>query len=227
LIENSEIRILVVDDQRLFRGSVAALVDAQDDMIVVGEASTGLEGYEMAGRLLPDVVVLDVEMPVMNGIEATKLIRAQYPSVKVLLLTASESDDYAFEGIRNGAHGYLLKNLRPEELYDRIRAVHRGETPISSVIAGKLLSEIKSGTTIRDTTQAVPDQVSITRRELEILQYVAEGFSNKEIAKKLSITEGTVKNHVHNSLEKLHLYNRVEATAYIVRHGLGRNQARG
>ncbi len=219
------IRVLVVDDQILFRSAVATLIDSQQDMSVIAEADDGLEGFEKACELVPDLVLMDVEMPVMNGIEATKLIREQLPSTKVLLLTISDSDDYAFDGIRNGAHGYLLKDIRPNELYDRIRAVIRGETPLSPIIAGRLLKEIQSGQTKRNTSSAIPQEVAITRRELEILQYVADGLSNKEIARKLVITEGTVKNHVHNSLEKLQLDNRMQATAYIVRHGLGRKLA--
>jgi len=216
------IRILLVDDQPLFRGAIAALVDGQDDMVVVGEAENGLDAVEKAHLLLPDLVVMDVEMPVMNGVEATRLIREQLSNVKVIMLTVSETDDHVFDAIRFGAHGYLLKDLRPEELYDLVRAVMRNETPLAPAIAGRLLREIQNGVTTRSSSPAAPARPAVTRRELEILQLVAEGLSNKEIGKALSITEGTVKNHVHNALEKLHLENRAQATAYIVRQGLGR-----
>jgi DNA-binding NarL/FixJ family response regulator len=220
------IRILLVDDQPLFRGAIAALIAGQDDLVVVGEAENGLEAVEKAHTLAPDLVVMDVEMPVMDGVEATRLIREQLPAVKVVMLTVSESDDHVFDAIRFGAHGYLLKDLRPEQLYDLIRSVMRNETPLSPAIAGRLLKEIQDGATKRSSSPAPSQGPSVTRRELEILQLVAEGLSNKEIGKMLSITEGTVKNHVHNSLEKLHMENRIQAAAYIVRQGLGRRPAK-
>jgi two-component system, NarL family, nitrate/nitrite response regulator NarL len=190
-------------------------------MVVVGEAENGLDAVEQAHALVPDLVVMDVEMPVMDGVEATRLIRDQLPSVKVIMLTVSEADDHVFDAIRFGAHGYLLKDLRPEQLYERIRSVMRNETPLSPAIAGRLLDEIKTGATKRSSLPA-PQGPTVTRRELEILRLVAEGLSNKEIGKRVSITEGTVKNHVHNALEKLHMDNRIQAAAYIVRQGLGR-----
>jgi two-component system nitrate/nitrite response regulator NarL len=220
--ENEPVRILLVDDQPLFRGAIAALIAEQDDMVVVGEAENGLEAVEKAHALVPDLVVMDVEMPVMDGVEATRLIRDRLPTVKVIMLTVSEADDHVFDAIRFGAHGYLLKDLRPEQLYEMIRSVMRNETPLSPAIAGRLLEEIQSGVTKRSSPAAPPQGPSVTRRELETLQLVAEGLSNKEIGKRLSITEGTVKNHVHNALEKLHMENRIQAAAYIVRQGLGR-----
>jgi len=221
------IRILLVDDQPLFRGAIAALIAGQDDLEVVGEAENGLDGVEMAHALLPDLVVMDVEMPVMDGVEATRLIREQQPGVKVVMLTVSESDDHVFDAIRLGAHGYLLKDLRPEQLFERIRSVMRNETPLSPAIAGRLLEEIRSGATRRSSSTKPSEEPSITPRELEILQLVAEGMSNKEIGKRLYITEGTVKNHVHNALEKLHMKNRIQAAAYITRQGLGRRPDEG
>jgi len=216
------LRILLVDDQPLFRGAIAALVEREPDMVVVGEAANGLEGVEKALALRPDLVVLDVEMPVMNGIEAVRLIREQLLDTKVVMLTVSEDDEHVFEAIRLGAHGYLLKDLRPDQFYDMIRAVARNETPIAPAVAGRLLAEIQSGSVTRATAPAATEGTPITRRELEILRLVAEGLSNREIGRKLSITEGTVKNHVHNALEKLHMDNRIQAAAYIVRQGLGR-----
>jgi two-component system, NarL family, nitrate/nitrite response regulator NarL len=194
-------------------------------MVVVGEAENGLDGVEKASALLPDLVVMDVEMPVMDGVEATRLIREQQPAVKVVMLTVSETDEHVFEAIRLGAHGYLLKDLRPEQLFELIRSVMRNETPLSPAIAGRLLEEIRNGATTRTSSPTPSEEPSVTPRELEILQLVAEGMSNKEIGKRLWITEGTVKNHVHNALEKLHMKNRIQAAAYIVRQGLGRNPA--
>ncbi len=240
------IRVLLVDDQPLFRRAIATLINEQPEFAVVGEAQNGLEAVELAHALSPDIVVMDAEMPVMDGIEATRLIRDQLPAIKVVMLTVSESEDYLFDAIRFGAHGYLLKDLRPDQLYDLLRAVMRNETPLSPAIAGRLLAEFRSrnpagmagtgaagigasgsGTLLRGSIRTAPTasaepSPALTRRELEILQLVADGFSNKEIGVKLSITEGTVKNHVHNALEKLQLENRIQAAAYVVRQGLGR-----
>jgi two-component system, NarL family, nitrate/nitrite response regulator NarL len=215
------IRILLVDDQPLFRRAIATLIDEQPDMTVVGEAENGLAGVEAARALDPDLVVMDVEMPVMNGIEAVRLIREQQPRTKVIMLTVSDSEDFLFDAIRNGAHGYLLKDLRPEQLYDMLRSVMRDETPLSPVMAGRLLNEFRGQERVRTPTPDTPEGPALTRREIEILQLVADGLSNKEIGTELSITEGTVKNHVHNALEKLHLENRIQAAAYVVRQGLG------
>ena len=224
------IRILLVDDQPLFRKAIATLIDDQPDFSVVGEAENGLDGVEQARALQPDLVVMDVDMPVMNGVEAVKLIREQVPATKVVMLTVSEDEDDLFDAIRYGAHGYLLKDLRPEQLYDMLRSVMRNETPLSPAIAGRVLSALRgwgaSGGTaagpIRPAGSATPEGPALTRREIEILQLVSEGLSNKEIGSRLSITEGTVKNHVHNALEKLHLENRIQAAAYVVRQGMGR-----
>jgi len=217
-------RILLVDDQPLFRGAIASLLNGEPDLMVVGEAENGLEGVEKAATLKPDLVLMDVEMPLMNGVEATRRIREQQPATKVVVLTVSESDEHVFEAIRIGAHGYLLKDLRPEQLFDMVRSVLRDETALSPAIAGRLVAEFREGGGASKVTSPEPpaDEPSITRRELEILQLVAEGLSNKEIGKRLWITEGTVKNHVHNALEKLHMTNRIQAAAYIVRQGLGR-----
>lgn len=224
------IRILLADDTALFRTAIAELVDGQEGLAVVGEAENGLEAVEKARALKPDVVVMDVEMPVMDGVQATRLIREQMPGVKVVMLTVSEADDHLFDAIRFGAQGYLLKNLRPAELYELIRKVMRNEPPLSPAIAGRLLGQIRDGSPLA-AMAAAPDgpaeTPALTRRELEVLQLVADGLSNKEIATSLFITEGTVKNHVHNALEKLQLENRTQAAAYIVRQGLGRSTETG
>lgn len=214
------VRILLVDDQPLFRRAIAALINEQDDLEVVGEAVNGLEGVEKAHALTPDLVVMDVEMPVMDGVEAARLIREQLPAIKVIMLTVSEEDDHLFDAIRVGVHGYLLKDLRPEQLYDMLRSVMRNETPVSPVLASRLLAELREGPRSRRPSPAAPEP-AVSRRELEILQLVADGLTNKEIGRKLSITEGTVKNHIHNALQKLQMENRIQAAAYIVRQGLG------
>lgn len=222
----SAIRILLVDDQPLFRRALATLIAGQPGFAVVGEAENGLEAVEMSRRLAPDLVLLDIEMPVMNGVDATRRIRDEVPGAKVVILTVSDADDHLFDAIRYGAHGYLLKDLRPEQLYDLIRAVMRDETPLSPAIAGRLLREyrerpVPSGPDTRHVVTPEASGPALTNREIQILQLVADGLSNKEIGVRLSITEGTVKNHVHNALEKLQLENRIQAAAYVVRHGLG------
>jgi DNA-binding NarL/FixJ family response regulator len=216
-----QIRILLVDDQPLFRRAIATLIGEQPDMVVVGEAENGLDAVEQCRALDPDLVVMDVEMPVMNGVQAVGLIHDQLPRTKVLMLTVSDSEDFLFDALRNGADGYLLKDLRPEQLYDMIRSVMRDETPLSPVMASRLLHEFRDNDHVRTPVSDVPDGPALTRREIEILQLVADGLSNKEIGTELSITEGTVKNHVHNALEKLHLENRIQAAAYMVRSGMG------
>jgi DNA-binding NarL/FixJ family response regulator len=219
-------RIVVVDDTVLFRVSIAELIDAQDGLTIVGEAENGLEAVEKANALKPDLVVMDIEMPVMDGVEATRLIREQVPGAKVIMLTVSEADEHLFNAIRFGAQGYLLKNLRPTELFELIRAVMRNEAALSPAIAGRLLGEIRDGATAVPSPQAESETPALTRRELEVLRLVADGLSNKDIATSLFITEGTVKNHVHNALEKLQLENRTQAAAYIVRKGLGQRAQR-
>jgi DNA-binding NarL/FixJ family response regulator len=240
--EAHRIRVLLVDDQPLFRRAIATLVAEQPDFDVIGEAEDGLDAVEKARLLDPDLIVMDVEMPVMTGVEAVRLIRDQLPAVKVVMLTVSEADEHLFDAIRYGAHGYLLKDLRPEQLYDMLRAVMRNETPLSPAIASRLLAEFRaagrgalatgtpgdgpaagmagvSPATARSAART-EEGPGLTRREIEILQLVADGLSNKEIGTALSITEGTVKNHVHNALEKLQLENRIQAAAYVVRQGL-------
>ena len=216
------LRVLVVDDQPLFRKALAGLVNAQLDMTVVGEADNGIEALECVQAVAPDVVVMDVNMPVSGGVEGVRAIRGAGFGTKIVMLTISEEDDDLFDAIRAGANGYLLKNIRPEALFDDLRGVMRGEAPIAPAIAHKLLDALRDGPP-RPHAPTPPGEgeTALTRRETEILQLVAGGLSNKEIASQLTITEGTVKNHVHNSLEKLHLSNRTQAAAYTVAQGLG------
>lgn len=219
------IRILLAEDQPLFRGAVAALLATQPDLEVVGEAENGLVAVEQAVALRPDLVLMDVEMPVMNGVEAVRLIREKVLDVKVIMLTVSEDEDHVFDAMMNGAHGYLLKNLRPEQLFEMIHTVMRGEMPISPAVAGRLVHHLQTTGGSKPVVAPLEPEQLMTRRELEILRLVASGLSNKEIGKTLSITEGTVKNHIHNALEKLHMSNRIQAAAYVVRHGLGHAQS--
>lgn len=220
------VRILLADDLPLFRRAVATLLDGQPDFTVAAEANNGVEAVERARAVRPDLVIMDIEMPVMDGVTATRLLREQLPEVKVIILTVSDSDDRLFEAIRFGVHGYLLKDLQPEQLYEMIRAAMRDETPVSPAVATRLLRELRDPGGQRPL-RAPAERPVVTRRELEILRLVADGLSNKEIGRRLCITEGTVKNHVHNALEKLHLDNRIQAAAYVVRQGLGHPTAPG
>jgi DNA-binding NarL/FixJ family response regulator len=164
---------------------------------------------------------MDVSMPLAGGVEGVRAIRAAGFATKIVMLTVSEDDDDLFDAIRAGANGYLLKNIRPENLFEDLRGVMRGEAPIAPGIAHKLLDALREGPLRPHAAAPREGDVDLTRREAEILQLVAAGLSNKEIAAQLVITEGTVKNHVHNALEKLHLSNRTQAAAYTVAQGLG------
>lgn len=216
------LRLLLVDDQPLFRKALASLIQAQFDMVVVGEGSDGSEALEKVRSLQPDLVIMDVNMPGATGIDGVRTLRSAGYDVPVIMLTISDEDADLFEAIKAGANGYLLKNLKPEQLFEGIRGAMRGEAPISAAIATRLLDALRhGGTPIRTGPSDAEEETSLTRREAEILQLVAAGLSNKEIAARLTITEGTVKNHVHHALEKLHLTNRVQAAAYAVRHRYG------
>jgi DNA-binding NarL/FixJ family response regulator len=213
--------VLLVDDQPLFRRALATLIGAQFDMTVVGEGENGRDALDKVRALQPDLIVMDVNMPGADGVEGVRAIRGAGFTMPIVMLTVSEDDDDLFESIKAGASGYLLKNVRPEQLFEDLRGVMRGEAPIAPAVASKLLEALRTGgIPARGAAAATPPQDTVlTRRESEILQLVAGGLSNKEIANELTITEGTVKNHVHNALEKLHLTNRVQAAAYAVRQG--------
>jgi len=216
-----KLRVLLVDDQPLFRRALATLIGAQFDMTVVGEAENGRDALEKVRNLRPDLVVMDVNMPVASGPDGVNAIRSAGFTMPIVMLTVSEDDDDLFESIKAGANGYLLKNVKPDQLFEDLRGVMRGEAPIAPAVASKLLEALRTGgiPARRGSGVPAPEDTVLTRRESEVLQLVASGMSNKEIANELTITEGTVKNHVHNALEKLHLTNRVQAAAYAVRQG--------
>ena len=212
----SSIRVLIADDHALFRRGVASLLAAESGFEVVGEAVDGQQALEMARELMPDVILMDVAMPVLDGLEATRLIKAEIPYVRIVILTASDGERNLFEAIKDGAQGYLLKKLEPQALYGTLRGVVRGEAPVSRVMAGRLLEEFAR---LRRDPAPAP-AAELTVREREVLEHVAQGRSNKEIAAALAIAENTVKNHLKNILEKLHLENRVQAATFALREGL-------
>jgi DNA-binding NarL/FixJ family response regulator len=205
------IRVLLVDDQALFREGLHTLLSVHPDLEVVGEAGNGEEALRLAAATRPDVVLMDVQMPVLDGVAATRRLRAALPACRVILLTTFDDDEYVFEGLRAGAVGYLLKDAPSARLVDAIRAAARGESFLQPSIAAKVVAEYT-----RLAGSAPPASSSLaeplTERELEILRLLAEGASNKEIAAKLFLAEGTVKNHVTNILGKLGVTGRLQAT---------------
>jgi DNA-binding NarL/FixJ family response regulator len=213
----SQTKILLVDDQLLFRRGLRALLDDQEEFEVVGEVSNGQQAIETALASKPDVVLMDIHMPVCDGVEATRRIKMERPETKIVVLTVSDEDDDLFEAIKGGADGYLLKDLEPEELFEMLSGVQKGETPISPAVATKLLGEFRRRSW-KGPSESSPGD--LTSREIEVLELVVEGHGNAAIAASLFIVEGTVKNHLHNILEKLHLENRMQAAAYAIREGL-------
>ncbi|MCL4508578.1 MAG: response regulator transcription factor [Chloroflexi bacterium] len=214
----SQIRVLVVDDQVLFREGIVNLLASQDDVTVIGEAGDGLDAIEKAYQLQPDLILMDVNMPRLGGLEATRRIKLELPEIKVVILTVSDADDDLFEAIKAGAIGYLLKNLKAQNLFDRLRGAMRGEAALTPLLAAKVLEEFARQR--QRESQSKDSDEGLTDREREVLQLVIDGASNKDIANTLCIAESTVKRHLHNILEKLHLENRVQAAAYAVRKGL-------
>lgn len=221
----SPIRVLLVDDHALFRKGIVSLLAAESGFEVVGEAEDGLRAVERARELMPDLIVMDLNMPRAGGAEATRRILEEFPYVKIVILTVSEDDKDLFEAVRGGAHGYLLKKIEPKALFDTLRGVMRGEASISRMMAAKLMGEFRRESVNRTGT-GVHRAAELSPREGEVLTLVAEGKSNKEIATALDIAENTVKNHLKNILEKLHLENRVQAAAYALRQGLDKNPTR-
>ena len=207
----SPTRILLAEDQPLFRTALATLIDGQPDFDVVGQAENGLQALELARELLPDLILMDVEMPVMDGVAAVHLIHDELPGVRVVMLTISDSDDHLFDAIRFGADGYLLKDLRPEHLYEMIRAVMRGETPLSPAIAGRLLRDVRE----RGPVHVAPtvEEQSLTRREIETLQFVANGLSNKEVAARLFVSVRAVEANLSKVYAKLGVRSRSQLAA--------------
>jgi DNA-binding NarL/FixJ family response regulator len=212
------LRILLVDDHILFRKGIVSLLKSREDMKVVGEAGDGVEAVTQARQTLPDIILMDINMPLRNGLEATRIIKQEMPHVEIVMLTVSEDDDDLFAAIKSGAKGYLLKKLEPEQLFDMIDGVRRDEAPISGVMAAKILQEFKQpGQTTRDQPEPADE---LTPREIEVLEQVVAGATNQEIAETLHITQNTVKIHLRNILEKLHVQNRIQAAVQAVREGL-------
>jgi DNA-binding NarL/FixJ family response regulator len=226
------IRVLIVDDQALIRRGLAATLGADAELQVVGEAGDGREGIELARSLRPDIVLMDLIMPKMGGVAATRALATELPATQVVVLTTFDADDLVFDAIRAGAQAYLLKDASESELLDTIRAVHRGESRLAAHIARKVLSEFRRlpATAIRDdagkkseerspiaaAAANLAPQDALTRREEEILELIAQGMSNKEIGRSVNLAEGTVKNYVSRIMDKLHARTRTELAVKVV-----------
>ncbi len=212
-VSEEKITVLIVDDHAMVRQGLRTFLELQDDIEVVGEADNGVDAVEQARQLRPDVVLMDLVMPEMDGMAATRQICASHPGTKVIALTSFAEDDKVFPAIKAGASGYLLKDVSPSDLVDAVRAIHRGETQLHPDIAKKLMNQIAHG-----TEEPTPDE--LTERELEVLRLIAGGLSNRQIAQELVISEKTVKTHVSNILSKLHLADRTQAAIYALKKGL-------
>jgi NarL family two-component system response regulator LiaR len=214
-MSQTPIRVLVVDDHRLVREGIQVLLAEVDGIEFVGEAGNGLASIDLAEQLQPDVILMDLVMPQMDGIEAIRQITAAHPHIRILVLTSFITDNKVFPAIKAGALGYLLKDTASAELIEAIRQVYRGEPSLHPEIARKMLSELGQSNSIDK-----PTPEPLTRRELEVLDLVAQGLSNQEIADQLQISKETARTHVNHILAKLHVANRVQATLYALRQGI-------
>lgn len=210
------IKVLICDDQDLVREGLKAILSAEPDLQVVGLAGDGTEAVEMTGECTPDVVLMDLKMPVMNGVLATGEIRRRFPDVEVLVLTTYDTDDWIFDAIRSGARGYLLKDAPRQRLVEAIRETVAGRTAVDPVVAGKLFTHVARGTA--EPASRVAD--ALNEREKEVLRLLGKGLSNADIAAKIYLSEGTVRNYVSSIFEKLGLEDRTQAAIFAIRHGL-------
>lgn len=210
------IKVLIADDHKLFRQGLISLMRTREDLVdVVGEASTGVEAVALAEKHRPDVILMDIYMPELDGLQAAKEIRSRFPDIAIVMLTSSERDGHLYEAVQIGVSGYLLKSLDATELFDLLTGVVKGETAMTRALAGKLLKAVANRMADEDKGEQ-----ALTERELYVLRLVASGATNSEIAEKLSISINTVKSHLKNILGKLQLENRTQAATYALKHGL-------
>ncbi|MFC5469065.1 response regulator [Cohnella suwonensis] len=216
------VKVLLADDHKHAREGIRTIVSSMADFEVVGEASSGEEALELAGTLRPDLILMDIHMPGMGGFEAVKAVKGAYPEAKIVMVTVSDEVSHLFEAIRKGAQGYLLKNLNPSAWREYLRAVALDEAPLNPEVAMAILSELSVRKTNDPaaTRKDLPEIEPLTPRERDILQEVARGQTNREVASALGLSEHTVKNHLKNILQKLHLDNRVQLTRYAYERGM-------
>jgi two-component system, NarL family, nitrate/nitrite response regulator NarL len=228
--------ILIVDDQHLFRAGVKSLIESNKELKVIGEAGDGLEAIELARQSIPDVILMDIAMPRCSGLEATRVIKKELPTIKIIILTVSDYDEDLFEAIKNGASGYLLKDIHPRQFLDLLLGLRQGEAPISGIMAAKILAEFRENLQKEEPSKSSPaaanpylaqmtlpmDEIisPLSGREIQVLERLVDGKSNREIADELFVTEDTVKIHMRNIMEKLHLKNRVQVAMYAMKKGM-------
>jgi DNA-binding NarL/FixJ family response regulator len=210
-----KIAILISDDHTLFRRGIRKLLEDEADLLVAGEAADGHEALRLARELVPDVVLMDIEMPGMDGIEVTRILHREMPHLGVVFVTMYEDDEFVFRGLQAGGRGYILKDADPDTMLRAIRAVANGESLLGATIAHKVMRQFSAMEPVHECVGE-----GLTPREVEVLKLIAGGLANKEIAQQLSISPKTVKNHINNILSKLHLYDRTQATLYAIRSGL-------
>ncbi|QOY36577.1 response regulator [Anaerobacillus isosaccharinicus] len=206
-------RVLIVDDHIHAREAIREIVGSYENFLIVGEATNGKEALTLTEQLMPDLILMDIHMPEMDGLSATKIIKTKYPYVKVIIITVSDEVTNLFEAIKKGAQGYLLKNINPDAWYEYLQAIADDEVPMSEELAFKLLQEFTSQKEKQTNTNP------LSKREQEVLELVAKGNTNKQISIELTISEYTVKNHLKNIMHKLHLENRVQITRYAYENG--------
>ncbi|MFD3449487.1 response regulator [Microbacteriaceae bacterium 4G12] len=218
MMEKNLIRVAIVDDQPLIRHGLGYIIQAQEDMELVGEAANGREAVHLVKRTIPHVVLMDIQMPEYSGIEATREILALYPDTKIVILTTFDLEEYVYDCIRSAAVGYLLKDATPDELIDAVRAAYRGEAIFRTAVAAKVIAKAIQATNPSFKKGQLLEL--FTKREHEVLQQMAYGLRNEEIANILYISESTVKTHVHRILQKIGAEDRTQAVVYAIRNGI-------
>jgi DNA-binding NarL/FixJ family response regulator len=209
-------KLIICDDQAIVRDGLELLIKLEKDMEVVGLAQDGSEAVELAARIQPDLILMDLKMPGINGVEATRRIHEQYPQIKILVLTTFDDDEWVFDAIRAGAAGYLLKDTPREKVVEAIRGTAAGKSFVDPGVAGKLMKQVSSR---QDQPSSIISE-KLTPRELDILKFIAHGFTNADIAERLHLSEGTVRNHVSEIFAKLEVSDRTQAAILAIRYGV-------